>query len=281
MALPPLTPEQRAAALEKAAEARTARARSRTGSSTRRPRSRPCCARARTTTVIGKMRVDALLESMPGVGKVRAGQIMERLGIAESRRVARPGHQPGRGARATSSAPRRATPVSSARPAAMTRLVVLSGPSGVGKSTVVAAAAAAAPRGLAVGLGHHPRAAAGGDRRRRTTTSSTGREFDELVAGGELLEWAEFAGNRYGTPRAPGGGAARGRASRCCWRSTCRAPGRCARRCRRRCWSSWPRRPGRSWCAGWSGAAPRTADDRRAPAGDRAGRAGRRSRSST
>jgi len=33
------------------------------------------------------MKVSALLESMPGVGKVRAKQIMERLGIAESRRV--------------------------------------------------------------------------------------------------------------------------------------------------------------------------------------------------
>ena len=33
------------------------------------------------------MKVSALLESVPGVGKVRAKQIMERLGIAESRRV--------------------------------------------------------------------------------------------------------------------------------------------------------------------------------------------------
>ena len=37
--------------------------------------------------MIGKMKVSALLESLPGVGKVRAKQIMERLGIAESRRV--------------------------------------------------------------------------------------------------------------------------------------------------------------------------------------------------
>jgi ribosomal protein S13 len=37
--------------------------------------------------VIGKMKVSALLESMPGVGKVRAKQIMERLGISETRRV--------------------------------------------------------------------------------------------------------------------------------------------------------------------------------------------------
>ena len=40
-----------------------------------------------TDDVIGKMKVSALIESMPGVGKVRAKQMMERLGIAESRRV--------------------------------------------------------------------------------------------------------------------------------------------------------------------------------------------------
>ncbi|MCW2606371.1 MAG: hypothetical protein JWO60_1064, partial [Frankiales bacterium] len=37
--------------------------------------------------VIGKMKVVAVLESMPGVGKVRAQQIMERLEISPSRRV--------------------------------------------------------------------------------------------------------------------------------------------------------------------------------------------------
>jgi ribosomal protein S13 len=41
----------------------------------------------RKDEVIGKMRVSALLESMPGVGRVRARQIMEDIGIAESRRV--------------------------------------------------------------------------------------------------------------------------------------------------------------------------------------------------
>lgn len=40
-----------------------------------------------TDDTVGKMKVSALLEAMPGVGKVRARQIMERLGIAESRRV--------------------------------------------------------------------------------------------------------------------------------------------------------------------------------------------------
>lgn len=40
-----------------------------------------------TDEVIGKMRVSAVLEAMPGVGKVRAARIMERVGIATSRRV--------------------------------------------------------------------------------------------------------------------------------------------------------------------------------------------------
>ena len=37
--------------------------------------------------VIGKMRVVELLQSVPGLGRVRARQVMQRLGIAESRRV--------------------------------------------------------------------------------------------------------------------------------------------------------------------------------------------------
>ena len=44
-------------------------------------------AAGQTDDIIGKMKVSALLESMPGVGKVRAAEIMERLQIAENRRV--------------------------------------------------------------------------------------------------------------------------------------------------------------------------------------------------
>ena len=66
-------------------------------------------------------------------------------------------------------------------------------------------------------------------------------------------------------------------AGRRCWRSTSRAPGRCARRCRRRCSSSWSRRRGRSWSAGWSAAAPRPRPSGSAgwPPRGRAGRRGR------
>lgn len=87
VALPPLTPEQRAAALEKAAKARKERAEIKNRlkhASTSLPQ---VLKEGQTDDVVGKMKVSALLESMPGVGKVRARQIMERLGIAESRRV--------------------------------------------------------------------------------------------------------------------------------------------------------------------------------------------------
>jgi transposase len=87
VALPPLTPEQRAAALEKAAKARKERAEVKNKLKTNDKTLPEVLKEGQTDDVVGKMKVSALLESMPGVGKVRAKQIMERLGIAESRRV--------------------------------------------------------------------------------------------------------------------------------------------------------------------------------------------------
>jgi hypothetical protein len=91
VALPPLTPEQRAEALQKAAIARKERAdvknRLKRGAVTLSEVIKAGSKDGSTDDVIGKMKVSALLESLPGVGKVRAKQIMERLGIAESRRV--------------------------------------------------------------------------------------------------------------------------------------------------------------------------------------------------
>lgn len=87
MALPPLTPEQRAAALEKAAEARRERAEVKNRLKHSGASLSEVLKEGQTNDVIGKMKVSALLESLPGVGKVRAQQIMDRLGIAESRRV--------------------------------------------------------------------------------------------------------------------------------------------------------------------------------------------------
>ncbi|MDQ2758801.1 MAG: FAD-dependent oxidoreductase [Actinomycetota bacterium] len=87
MALPPLTPEQRAAALEKAAVARRERAAVKNRLKYSQGSLSEVVIRGREDEVIGKMKVSALLESMPGVGRVRARQIMEEIGISESRRV--------------------------------------------------------------------------------------------------------------------------------------------------------------------------------------------------
>ncbi|MBR7742132.1 30S ribosomal protein S13 [Phycicoccus sp. BSK3Z-2] len=87
MALPPLTQEQRSAALEKAAASRRERAEVKNRLKHNGASLQTVIQDGKSNEVIGKMRVSALLESMPGVGRVRARQIMEEIGISESRRV--------------------------------------------------------------------------------------------------------------------------------------------------------------------------------------------------
>ena len=86
MPLPTLTEEQRKEALAKAAEARR-----------RRAELKEKLKRSEVTLtdvlnekgddIVGKMKVSAVLEALPGVGKVRARKIMERLDISSTRRV--------------------------------------------------------------------------------------------------------------------------------------------------------------------------------------------------
>ncbi len=86
MPLPTLTEEQRKQALEKAAEARKARAALKGKLKAEQMTLRDVLAKP-GDEIVGKMRVSAVLESLPGVGKVRARKIMERLEISPSRRV--------------------------------------------------------------------------------------------------------------------------------------------------------------------------------------------------
>ncbi len=93
MPLPTLSPEQRAAALEKAAEARKARAEIK-GKLKRGDISlAEVLDLAEKDEVVGKLKVASVLEALPGIGKVRAAQTMERLKIADSRRLRGLGEQ--------------------------------------------------------------------------------------------------------------------------------------------------------------------------------------------
>jgi guanylate kinase len=82
------------------------------------------------------------------------------------------------------------------------RLTVLSGPSGVGKSTVVAELNRTCPQ-IWISVSVTTRRPRPGEVDGREYHFVDDSEFDRLVASGALLEWARFAGNRYGTPRDP------------------------------------------------------------------------------
>ena len=82
------------------------------------------------------------------------------------------------------------------------RLTVLSGPSAVGKSTVVEAIRRHNPE-VWLSISVTTRRPRPGEVHGREYYFVAEREFKEMAAAGELLEWARYAGNFYGTPRAP------------------------------------------------------------------------------
>ena len=87
MALPNLTPEQRAQALAKAAAVRQQRAAVKLALKEGSLARGAVLARAGTDEAVGGLKVSAALTSLPGLGKVKVARLMERLGIAESRRL--------------------------------------------------------------------------------------------------------------------------------------------------------------------------------------------------
>jgi guanylate kinase len=81
-------------------------------------------------------------------------------------------------------------------------LTVLSGPSGVGKGTVVAEVRQAHPE-VWVSVSCTTRLPRPGERHGVQYNFVTREQFLSMIDTGELLEYAEFAGNLYGTPRRP------------------------------------------------------------------------------
>ncbi|MFL0605558.1 guanylate kinase [Cylindrospermopsis raciborskii] len=81
------------------------------------------------------------------------------------------------------------------------KLIVLTGPSGVGKGTLMQKLLAQHPQ-LYYSVSATTRSPRLGEIDGKSYYFITPNSFQELVAQGEFLEWAEFAGNYYGTPRA-------------------------------------------------------------------------------
>ncbi|MEK6649097.1 MAG: guanylate kinase [Actinomycetota bacterium] len=189
MSAPPkLTPEQRSAALAKATASRRRRADLKAQVKNGLVTIKDVIDLAQTDSAIAKMRVSELLESIPGVGKIRAIAMMERLGISTPRRLQGLGvHQ-------------KRELMKEFNLRSRGKLLVLSGPGGVGKSTV-----AARLRDLAdfwVSISATTRAPRATEKEGVDYFFLDDEEFDRRVARDEFLEWASFAGARYGTPRA-------------------------------------------------------------------------------
>jgi hypothetical protein len=84
---PALTPEQRQAALQKAARVRRERAEVKEKLKTGSLSLAELLKKAEKDETVGKMKVVSVLESLPGLGKVKARRLMETVGISESRRL--------------------------------------------------------------------------------------------------------------------------------------------------------------------------------------------------
>ena len=190
---PILTEEERAAALAKARISRSHRAQIKAEVRVGNLTVEQVLDLASTDEAVAKMRVSELLESIPGVGKVRAVAILDRMGISRTRRIMGLGYRQRAALTKEFAIPRDKNHDGA--------LVVLSGPGGVGKSTVSKEVRAHNDFWVSV--------SATTRKPRHTETHGvdyiymSDEEFDRAISNGYFLEWAAFAGARYGTPKQP------------------------------------------------------------------------------
>jgi guanylate kinase len=194
MAIPPkLTAEQRRAALAKSTASRQVRAAIKARVKSGDLSLSAVLELAQNDEAVAKMRVAELLESFSGVGKVRALAILERLEISLTRRIQ------GLGVAQRQSLLKEFPDRVAA--AQRGKLIVLSGPGGVGKSTVAKALRDTGEFWVSVSA--TTRIARHNEVDGVDYYFYTNEEFVSAVKAALFLEWAEFAGNRYGTPRKP------------------------------------------------------------------------------
>lgn len=193
MGLPPrLSPEERGRALEIAKAARQLRAERKRQLHRGALLFREFLTESSENPVLGKMRVIELLESMPGYGKIRAQALMDKFQISPTRRVQGLGkHQRDLLLKEFE------IPQQNHRG----KLLVLSGPGGVGKSTVTKALREVP--NFWISISATTRAPRVNEREGFDYFFYSNEEFDTALSEGKFLEWAEFAGNRYGTLAQP------------------------------------------------------------------------------
>ncbi|MCX6454490.1 MAG: guanylate kinase [Actinobacteria bacterium] len=140
---------------------------------------------------IQRMKIRELLDAAPGVGERRAFTIMEKAGISQSRRIA------GLGAHQLKKL--REEMILNKVPVNQGALIVMSGPGGVGKSTITAHLRS--HPAILISVSATTREPRENEIDGRDYHFMTDEKFDQLIAQNEFLEWAEFAGSRYGTLR--------------------------------------------------------------------------------
>lgn len=188
---PKLTHEQRLAALEKAKISRRERAEVKRAITVGELTIFDAINDPRES--IRRMKVVELLSAIPGVGVARANLIMERRKISPTRRIGGLGQLQlkalGKELSLAKVDPMRG------------KLIVISGPGGVGKSTITSALRSD-PR-FWVSVSATTREPRVGERDGVDYFFYSQERFNSLIEGDQLLEWAQFAGNLYGTPSAP------------------------------------------------------------------------------
>lgn len=140
---------------------------------------------------IARMKLMDLLQSVPGIGQARAQLIFERTNISPSRRIGGVGH------RQIELLRQEFLLIKNSRKSG--KLLVVSGPSGVGKSTITNRLRNDQRFWISVSV--------------TTRSIRTGEvdgidyifvgenEFNQMIKDNQFLEWADFAGSKYGTPK--------------------------------------------------------------------------------